>query len=188
MVYCEIKGFYSPRLVIGKDMPTIMAIESHFYSVLSKNSYSYVKKQFINGNIFEHDLTIIPIHTPGHWSLAIVLPEYESTYYLDSLHRQSPSCQRKILKFVKDLPQDQYNAALPTGWQILSIEYAIPRQKNCSDCGIFVLILADYISRRVTTFDFTKAHMQLFRQRICYEIMNKRLLPRKNELEFGVFG
>jgi len=48
-------------------------------------------------------------------------------------------------------------------------------QSNGSDCGIFCLQFAEYLSRD-QEFDFSQEHMQYFRKRMMYETLSKHLL------------
>jgi sentrin-specific protease 1 len=51
----------------------------------------------------------------------------------------------------------------------------IPQQKNGYDCGVFVCMFAEYLSRN-ESFDFDQKHMDYFRRKITYEIVHNKLL------------
>jgi hypothetical protein len=58
---------------------------------------------------------------------------------------------------------------------IIVITQDIPQQKNGSDCGIFCLQFAEYLSRN-QSFDFEQRHTAYFRKRMLYETLTKTLL------------
>ncbi len=54
----------------------------------------------------------------------------------------------------------------------------VPRQGNCSDCGVFTMQFAERLSRNVA-FNFEQKHMPYMRRRVLYEILTGTLLPFK---------
>lgn len=51
----------------------------------------------------------------------------------------------------------------------------IPQQMNGSDCGMFACKFAEYAARRAQ-ISFCQEHMPYFRERMVYEICQKKLL------------
>ena len=51
-----------------------------------------------------------------------------------------------------------------------------PHQQNGSDCGVFMMRTAEYLSRGAR-LDFKQKHMQYFRRRTVLELLHKSLLP-----------
>jgi len=58
-------------------------------------------------------------------------------------------------------------------WQLLTAK--CPSQKNGVDCGVFVCVFAEYLSRNAP-FNFTQQHMFSFRLLILHELETKRLI------------
>ena len=51
----------------------------------------------------------------------------------------------------------------------------IPKQMNGSDCGMFTLKYAEYLSRNAS-ITFTQEDMPLFRRRMVYEIVKNQVI------------
>ena len=50
-------------------------------------------------------------------------------------------------QYFKDEHKAKYQKDLPAGWTCESISRYVPQQFNSSDCGMFALKFADFISR-----------------------------------------
>ena len=64
----------------------------------------------------------------------------------------------------------------------------IPRQMNGSDCGMFTLKYAEYLSRNVG-ITFTQEDMPYFRRRMVYEIVNNKVIhPWENGINVTYYA
>ena len=54
-----------------------------------------------------------------------------------------------------------------------------PMQSNGTDCGVFVLKYAEYLSRNAA-FNFESKDIKKFRKIMMYEIMNSRIIYKKS--------
>ena len=61
-----------------------------------------------------------------------------------------------------------------SAWKLIHAKN-IPQQTNGSDCGVFACMFVEYCSR-MAELTFDQSHMPLFRQRMVYEIVQKKLL------------
>ena len=50
----------------------------------------------IQDDIFKYDLLFIPIHLPGHWTLAVMDMKTSTATYYDSYKAPSPECLHVI--------------------------------------------------------------------------------------------
>lgn len=55
----------------------------------------------------------------------------------------------------------------------------IPRQKNTTDCGIFICKYAEYISQDIENMDFTQQQISDIRKQMKIEIASGKLLEHK---------
>jgi Ulp1 family protease len=73
-------------------------------------------------------------------------------------------CLNTLLKYLDEEHQAKRGSPLNTDEWKTTLMTDIPQQTNWSDCGMFVLKYAEYLSRR-KRMSFTQADMPLFRRR-----------------------
>ena len=56
-----------------------------------------------------------------------------------------------------------------TGWAVSSPK-DIPHQQNCSDCGVFMSVFANFVSRDAQ-YEFGQAHMPAIRRKFVTSII-----------------
>ena len=61
-----------------------------------------------------------------------------------------------------------------SGWQFVNNQEGIPRQQNGHDCGVFMLLYADFLSEDLP-LHFNQTHIDSFREKICYSIITGKL-------------
>jgi hypothetical protein len=69
-------------------------------------------------------------------------------------------------------------------WSIFEGEKGIPQQNNGYDCGIFVLMFMDFISRDISVLNLHCNEMELWRKKIALTIIRGSLLmsqKKKNQ-------
>uniref|UniRef100_A0A915CWM4 Ubiquitin-like protease family profile domain-containing protein n=1 Tax=Ditylenchus dipsaci TaxID=166011 RepID=A0A915CWM4_9BILA len=70
----------------------------------------------------------------------------------------------------------QFGHAFYQRWTFISqTEQSVPLQSNTSDCGVFALVYAFYVCIG-KPFNFNHSHINYFRRKICFELLNKRIL------------
>ena len=82
---------------------------------------------------------------------------------------------QKLLDYVKDAHDDKTNGPLDTSKFELKCVKDMPQQTNGSDCGMFLLKYAEYLSRNAS-LTFTQEDMPYFRRRMLLEIVKHKII------------
>ena len=140
-------------------------------------------------DILERDFILVPVLVENrHWCLVVVenwnkrrgsTAILYSTKLYDSQGDEvddGSMIEETILKFLRDLlikegkrrnkilPETAFSRGYPRS----------PKQFNSYDCGIFICMYAEFITRDVMP-TFTEAQMPDFRRQMAYEIIDKKL-------------
>ncbi|XP_052608848.1 sentrin-specific protease 2-like [Peromyscus californicus insignis] len=176
----EVINFYMNLLMErnqNQGYPSVHAFNTFFYTKLKCGGYRSVKRWTQAVNLFTKDLILVPIHLDVHWSLVVIDLRKKHIVYLDSMGQERPDVLEMIFQYLQDESKAQKNIDLnPLEWRQYSMPAEeIPQQRNGSDCGMFTCKYADYISRG-QPLTFSQQHMPLFRKKMVWEILHKRLL------------
>ncbi|GFR03509.1 hypothetical protein TNCT_407871 [Trichonephila clavata] len=155
--------------------PSVYVFSSYFLPALKSRGEQHVMRWTRKQDIFSYDLLFVPLHFGMHWALCVVDNRVKTIKYYDSMHGTDEGCMRTILNFLVAEMKGKKNQILNPDSYTLEIVKDIPQQMNGSDCGMFSLKYAEYLSRDAP-ITFTQEHMQYFRRRMVVEIMEKKLL------------
>ena len=128
--------------------------------------------------MFSKDLIIVPIHQPGHWTLAVINVKQQRFEYYDSLRGPPGLVFENLRRWLKDESLDKKGKSFDTtGWtEVVWKQGQTPQQRNGWDCGMFMIRTADYIARD-TVLSFTQGDMENLRRLTVLEIINASLAP-----------
>ncbi|XP_037067821.1 sentrin-specific protease 2-like [Peromyscus leucopus] len=176
----EVINFYMNLLMErnqNEGYPSVHAFNTFFYTKFKCGGYRSVKRWTQAVNLFAKELILVPIHLDVHWSLVVVDLRIKHIVYLDSMGQKRPDVLKMIFQYLQDESKARRNIDLhPLEWRQYSMPAEeIPQQRNGSDCGMFTCKYADYISRG-QSLTFSQQHMPLFRKKMVWEILHKRLL------------
>ena len=91
--------------------------------------------------------------------------------YYDSLRGSEGAVLRNLRRWLEDEHKEKQKAPLDTSeWTEVVWQSGTPRQRNGSDCGVFMTRTADYLARDAV-LDFGQADMEYFRRRIIADAM-----------------
>lgn len=175
----EVINFYMNLLMergrTQPGLPSVYAFNTFFYPKLLSGGHSALKRWTRRVDIFAHDLLLVPIHLGVHWCLAVIDFRDSTIRYYDSMGGRNEECLKALGKYLREESKDKRKKELDlTDWTYETVK-DIPQQMNGSDCGMFALKYAEYITRDAKiTFD--QMHMPYFRRRMVYEILTQKLL------------
>ncbi|GFU32409.1 hypothetical protein NPIL_459761 [Nephila pilipes] len=158
---------------LGK-LPAIYVCSSYFYTALKNKGEKHVMRWTRKQDIFKFDLMFVPLHFGVHWALCVIDFRFKTIKYYDSMHGVDDDCLKSLLRFLVAEMKGKKNEVLDPDSYSLEIVKDIPQQMNGSDCGMFTLKYAEYISRDAP-ITFTQEHMQYFRRRMVVEIVEQEL-------------
>ena len=119
--------------------------------------------------ILDCDILLVPVHLGVHWVLAVAYLREGRTELLDSLGGRPRRVLDLLARYVADAWHSLRGLVVDTsGWLHTFPQCA--RQRNGFDCGVFMLMHADYQMRRCRPA-WSQAHMPYFRRRIAADLL-----------------
>ena len=184
----EIINFYMEMIVernkntdkekypnIPDNWAKVYAMNTFFLPKLRTTGYSAIKRWTRKVDIFSFDKILVPVHLDVHWCLAVIDLKKKGVYFYDSMGSDKNDILKKLLEYLKQESMDKKKTEFDTSGFKLENVKDIPRQMNGSDCGMFTLKYAEYLSRNAS-ITFTQEDMPYFRRRIVYEIVNNKVI------------
>jgi len=162
-------------LITERSPNTVYAFNTFFYLSLTDKGYAHVSRWTKKIDIFSKKKLFIPIHVEdNHWCLVYVCFQQKSIKYYDSMGGRNFKCLKLILKYLMLEHEDKKGEYFhPSGWLLMNVKNC-PQQQNFWDCGVFVCMYAEYLSRDAP-LNFSQRHMDKFRRQITLEIKKKKL-------------
>uniref|UniRef100_A0A0R3RGZ8 ULP_PROTEASE domain-containing protein n=1 Tax=Elaeophora elaphi TaxID=1147741 RepID=A0A0R3RGZ8_9BILA len=175
----EVINFYMnlicERSQSDESLPKVYAFSTFFYSTLSTKGYASVRRWTRKIDIFTYELLLIPVHLGAHWCLTVIDFKNRIIDYYDSMGGSNDRCLDILSEYLCEESLDKKKKEFDlSGWQLVNRD-DIPQQMNGSDCGMFACKFAEYAARRAQ-ISFSQEHMPYFRERMVYEICQKKLL------------
>jgi sentrin-specific protease 1 len=173
----EVINFYGRLLKQADKSNQYFYFSTHFYATLrycGKLVMESTRVFFTNVNVFEKNKIFIPVHIiPNHWALVVVDFVSHSISYYDSMY--FPMAGKKILN---DILQWLIFASSICGvafdkkyWSTFEGAPGIPQQNNGFDCGVFVILFMDFISRNRSVSWIDSSQTTDYRFTIGYAII-----------------
>lgn len=174
----EVINFYMNMLMersrTQSTLPSVYAFNTFFYPKLRASGYSAVKRWTRRMDIFAHNLILVPIHLGMHWCLAVIDFRHNTIRYYDSMGGKNDECLKTLRDYLQEESRDKRQKELDlSNWTCEAVK-DIPHQMNGSDCGMFALKYAEYITRDAK-ITFNQRNMPYFRRRMVYEILTNKL-------------
>ncbi|XP_029344967.1 uncharacterized protein LOC100573040 [Acyrthosiphon pisum] len=161
-------------VITERSPDTVYAFNTFFYKALSANGYSHVSRWTKKIDIFSKQKLFIPIHIKNHWCLVYVCFPQKSIKYYDSKGGCNMNCLKLIMDYLMfehiDKKEEVFN---PKGWLLMNVKNC-PQQLNTWDCGVFVCLFAEHLSKSIP-LHFSQDHIGTFRRRIELEIKKEKL-------------
>lgn len=163
-------------LITQRSPDTVYAFNTFFYLALSDKGYPHVCRWTKKIDIFSKRKLFIPVHIEdeNHWCLVCVDFQKKSIGYYDSLGGRNFMCLKQILRYLMCEHVDKKGKEFQPGGWMLENKKNCPKQRNLWDCGVFVCMFAEYLSRDAP-LNFSQKDMPRFRKQIKLEIKKKKL-------------
>ena len=133
----------------------------------------------VQGDIFQLDKMVMPVNIAnGHWALIVAYMQEQKLRSFDSMNGDHSEDMEMLLDLfeaeAQRLPVDFDRSKWSTGR-----EMGVPKQGNCSDCGVFLCAFASH-AVDATDFLFAQQDVDSIRARITCELVHG-----KEEVEGG---
>jgi Ulp1 family protease len=155
--------------LLKQNLPDTVFIASSFlFERYGGRKYDAVQvgRWFKRAKVSMLEKVYLPIHGPGHWSLAVIDIVHRRLEYFDSLGHPNQAAMKLMRQITSDILHDDGQ------WAEYRPNHNIPKQENGVDCGVFMLMYIGYSVDNLP-FSFTQEHMGRFRSRIALAISNK---------------
>lgn len=166
----EIINYYlsmiQKRSEHNKDVPKVHCFNTFFYLKCQNAGVNSIAKWVRKIDFPKLDILIVPVHSEVHWFLATIDIRNKAISYYDSLNGTYEECIETMKTIVATYIDK-------TNMYSIYIDKEIPQQKNGYDCGVFLCVFAEYLSR-YSEFDFDQEDMVYFRRKISYEIITQK--------------
>ena len=169
----------------GKEKyPSCHFLNSFFLSKLYKDTGSYdyesVRRWTAPGrlkaigqtrkSILDCEKIIIPVNQSNvHWVLAVIDLKNKRFEYFDSLYGEDDACLDFLSQYLMDEFKNKRNEERPDILEWPKVyQKSIPKQVNGYDCGVFLILFADYLSKSAK-LDFSQNNIENFRVKLALD-------------------
>jgi sentrin-specific protease 1 len=166
-------------------------LNSQFYDNYIKNGvFNFEKARLFlkNCNIFLKEKIFLPVLSPkNHWTLVMINMVQQTVRFYDSLYDENDGHQVNVnvLNWIAyEASFLNYQSFNISNWFPLEGGRGVPQQHNDVDCGVFVIMFMDYLSRNLSVTSLHQQQMSLYRKKIGISILQKSTGKRVREEEF----
>ena len=177
-----VNGRFNHRLV----KKTLTISSQAFLKFKRKSTNDNKPLKYINENIFDYELVIIPICVFDHWSLVAIHTATKKVRYFDSKISLPTNAKRKdeVKQFISDLINSEINTKTRLADWIFRAEAKVPQQESNFECGLFTCIFAKCLVTNddITSEIFIKEHLNSLCTMLVNEIKSCEIV---NDLNCG---
>ena len=165
----------------NKSLPSVTALQTYFWKKLQENEFDYasVKRICFKRISNSHQLIFIPINKhKAHWSIVCIDRMNKSILLYDSMFATDKKIIDQVKSFLQSDYEAKFNETLDINQWTIEDNRNTPKQENSNDCGVFVLMYAEFLSRgkdrEMVTIE--QEHCRYYRAKICYELVQNKIL------------
>jgi Ulp1 family protease len=109
--------------------------------------YDHVKRWSKGFDAFELDKIFVPINIGNsHWVLGVIFIQKKEVHYYDSMHGNGSNYRNAMMRWVVDEAKAKKGITINKAeWKSIAVGTA-PQQFNGTDCGVFTIMAADFLS------------------------------------------
>ncbi len=146
-------------------------LSSHFVPLLKINKIKQTKRHYKNKSLWLQEFICIPINIGNyHWVLVVVDIEQREINFYDSMGGNGNEYLHAILKWLQADSEDNDIPFDESDWILTDHKKDIPQQTNGYDCGVFVLMTAEYKTNHYE-FNYNQDDMPRIRMEIATQIL-----------------
>lgn len=163
------------------DKFSIHVFDTFFYTMYSSKGYDRVKNNTKKIDIFSFKKLMFPVNIDKHWLLICYDVSSKNMFYYDSVSLGKRDRVLKILNKLSEYLTLEYSAKKNQTFnssELCFIDGESPEQNNSYDCGVFTCINGELFSRGKPSNNFNHTHINVYRQKIVYELLNQKLITK----------
>lgn len=175
------------------DLPTVFCFDNYFFQSLDSWGYQFAQNRTTHVNIFNVDILFFPTFVKfsgkeiGHWVLLVVHPKKFNITIFDSCGDKFLDLYQNRFQSVFDFLQQEAKKKqilfIPEKWTFNTTPEDCPLQNNDKDCGVYVCVFAELLSRNKTPTKKIKIDPITSRKTIRGIIIRKKF----DDEDFGFF-
>lgn len=159
--------------LLGQKYDRVHFCSNFFYTKLTEvgENYEKINRWFKNVDIKSKKMIIFPVNIQNsHWTLLLIDIQGKTISYLDSYGDTGSTATKTILKWFKQYCKTKDISIIEDEWTSKNIQ--VPSQHNCSDCGVFILMYAEFVADGcLNPQTFSEKDMGYFRTIIAINIL-----------------
>ncbi|KAG0144488.1 hypothetical protein CROQUDRAFT_659921 [Cronartium quercuum f. sp. fusiforme G11] len=161
----------------------IHCFSSFFMDRFESGGHQAVHRWTKKVDLFAKDIVLIPVNVDNaHWICVAINIRKKRFEVYDSLGARHESILNNLRAYLATEHLQRKKFELDLAKWINYDHPNVPTQKNQYDCGVFVCMYMDCLSRKWndeehTLLDFGQGQMVYFRRKILYEIVTGKLIP-----------
>ena len=184
----EVLNFYMDllqerdnKICIECDKKTSYYFSSFFmvklFDEAKKYNFEGVKKWSKRFKVFEQDKIFIPInYGNNHWFLIVVYIQQKKIIFYDSIAEDNRAKMYLFLtaRWLQDEAKFKNQNIDINDWKLINAGRNIPQQTNSFDCGVYVILNADYIADDLP-LSYGEEEVAASRNKIAYYIIKNNI-------------
>lgn len=141
--------------------------------------YAYVKRWTRKFDVFSLDKVFCPINIHNtHWTMAVIFVQERRVQYFDSMGGAGRRYVDGLFRWLQEEHLDKKKTPLPdpASWtKVFGSSRGCPQQENGTDCGMFSLCCADFLSDDLPMEHDQESVARYWRQRVGCAILRRSL-------------
>jgi len=163
--------------LLGQNYSTVHFCNNFFFTKLTEvgDNYGIINRWFKNVDIKSKKMIIIPVNIQNsHWTLILIDIQGKTVSYLDSYGGTGSTATKTTLKWFTQYCETKDISIIEHEWILKDIQ--VPSQYNCSDCGVFILMYAEFVADGcLNPQTFSERDMGYFRTLIAISILRGKI-------------
>lgn len=106
----------------------------------------------------------------AHWTLAVAFVQERRIQFYDSMGGSGRQYLEDLVRYFKDEHKDKKKEEDTMEWTLVPCTADTPRQRNVVDCGVFVCMFAEFLSRD-RPLTFSQDDIYNCRDRIAHSLL-----------------
>ena len=179
VINCYLQMIVERSLSSAAELPRVGLITSYHFPKMRHGNFDNRDLSKCDVDFFKCSFIFVPLNLglPGlaHWTLAMINNETKTVYYYDSLAVITYPYKESLKVVHEYIRKEHEKRRLPKPFYKTDVRRDIPFQVGSKDCGIFVCMYAEYLSRR-QPFNFSQEDVAYWRMRIGWELLQQKMV------------
>lgn len=190
LLTCEKQHFFKSFFVTKLRNENVPGKDGQYQYTNVKRWSKKVKGMFFSGlngfgcshslaclgkDVFALDKVFFPVNQGNaHWTLAVAFVQERRLQFYDSMGGGGRQYLQDLERYFKDEFKDKKKTEDTRKWTLVPCTEDTPRQRNVVDCGVFICIFAEFLSRD-RPLTFSQDDIYICRNRIAHSLLTGKI-------------